>query len=108
MDQQPAPRDARRAKRRPGKAVLILAVLAGCAATLVALLALISTTESPVDGPSAPVLAVALVAAPVVAVGESAAAGPVRLLTFPYISLTRASRPALGTHIGTRVRKLGD
>jgi hypothetical protein len=67
MDQQPAPRDARRAKRRPGKAVLILAVLAGCAATLVALLALISTTESPVDGPSAPVLAVALVAAPVVA-----------------------------------------
>jgi peptidoglycan/LPS O-acetylase OafA/YrhL len=67
MEQQPAPRDARRAKRRPGKAVLILAVLAGCAATLVALLALISTTESPVDGPSAPVLAVALVAAPVVA-----------------------------------------
>ena len=67
MDQQPAPRDARRAKRRPGKAVLILAILAGCAATLVALLALISTTESPVDGPSAPVLAVALVAAPVVA-----------------------------------------
>jgi peptidoglycan/LPS O-acetylase OafA/YrhL len=67
MEQRPAPRDARRAKRRPGKAVLILAVLAGCAATLVALLALISTTESPVDGPSAPVLAVALVAAPVVA-----------------------------------------
>jgi hypothetical protein len=29
-------------------------------------LALISTTESPVDGPSAPALAVALVAAPVV------------------------------------------
>ena len=29
MDQQPAPRDARRAKRRPGKAVLILAILAG-------------------------------------------------------------------------------
>ena len=56
-----------RAKRRPGRAVLILAILAGCAATLVALLALISTTESPVDGPSAPVLAVALVAAPVVA-----------------------------------------
>lgn len=67
MEQQPAPRDARRAKRRPGKAVLILAVLAGCTATLVVLLALISTTESPVDGPSAPVLAVALVAAPVVA-----------------------------------------
>jgi Kef-type K+ transport system membrane component KefB len=67
MEQQPAPRDARRVKRRPGRAVLILAVLAGCAATLVALLALISTTESPVDGPSAPVLAVALVAAPVVA-----------------------------------------
>ena len=63
---QPAPRDAHRAKRRPGRAVLILAVLAGCAATLVALLALVSTTESPVDGPSAPVLAVALVAAPVV------------------------------------------
>jgi Kef-type K+ transport system membrane component KefB len=67
MEQQPAPRDARRAKRRPGTAVLILAVLAGCAAILVALLAVISTTESPVDGPSAPVLAVALVAAPVVA-----------------------------------------
>ena len=67
MEQQPAPRDAHRAKRRLGKAVLILAVLAGCAATLVALLALISTTESPVDGPSAPVLAVALVATPVVA-----------------------------------------
>jgi hypothetical protein len=66
MEQQPAPRDAHRAKRRPGRAVLILAVVAGCAATLVALLALISTTESPVDGPSAPVLAVALVAAPVV------------------------------------------
>jgi Kef-type K+ transport system membrane component KefB len=67
MEQQPAPRDAHRAKRRLGKAVLILAILAGCAATLVALLALISTTESPVDGPSAPVLAVAMVAAPVVA-----------------------------------------
>lgn len=67
MEQQPAPRDAHRAKRRPGRAVLVLAVLAGCAATLVAFLALISTTESPVDGPSAPALAVALVAAPVVA-----------------------------------------
>lgn len=66
MDQQPAPRDARRAKRRPGKAVLILAVMAGCAAALVGLVVLVSTTESPVDGPSAPVLAVALVAAPVV------------------------------------------
>ena len=66
MEQQPAPRDAHRAKLRPGRAVLILVVLAGCAATLVALLALVSTTESPVDGPSAPVLAVALVAAPVV------------------------------------------
>lgn len=66
MEQQPAPRDAHRAKRRPGRAVLVLAVLAGCAATLVAFLALISTTESPVDGPSAPALAVALVAAPVV------------------------------------------
>ena len=61
MEQQPAPRDAHRAKRRPGRAVLILAVLAGCAATLVALLTLISTTESPVDGPSAPVLAVAFI-----------------------------------------------
>ena len=67
MNHSPAPRDAHRAKRRPGRAVLILAVLAGCAATLVTLLALISTTESPVDGPSAPVLAVAMVAAPVVA-----------------------------------------
>lgn len=66
MDQQPAPRDARRAKRRPGKAVLILAVMAGCAAALVGLVVLVSTTESPVDGPSAPVLAVALVAAPIV------------------------------------------
>jgi Kef-type K+ transport system membrane component KefB len=67
MNHPPAPRDVHRAKRRPGKAVLILAILAGCAVTLVALLALISTTESPVDGPSAPVLAVAMVAAPVVA-----------------------------------------
>jgi hypothetical protein len=67
MDHSPAPRDAHRAKRRPGNAVLILAILAGCAATLVALLALISTTESPVDGPSAPLLAVAVVAAPVIA-----------------------------------------
>ena len=67
MEQPPAPRDVDRAKRRPGKAVLILAILAGCAAILVALLVLISTTESPVDGPSAPVLAVAVVAAPVVA-----------------------------------------
>jgi Kef-type K+ transport system membrane component KefB len=67
MNHSLAPRDAHRAKRRLGKAVLILAILAGCAATLVALLALISTTESPVDGPSAPVLAVAMVAAPVVA-----------------------------------------
>ena len=67
MDHPPAPRDADRAKRRPGRAVLILAILAGCAATLVALLALISTTEPPVDGPSAPMLAVAMVAAPVVA-----------------------------------------
>jgi peptidoglycan/LPS O-acetylase OafA/YrhL len=67
MENQPAPRDARRAKRRPGKAMLILAVMAGCAAALVGLVVLVSTTESPVDGPSAPVLAVALVAAPVVA-----------------------------------------
>ena len=66
MNHPPAPRDVHRAKRRPGKAVLILAILAGCAATLVALLALISTTEPPVDGPSAPMLAVAMVAAPVV------------------------------------------
>ena len=66
MDHPPAPRDADRAKRRPARAVLILAILAGCAATLVALLVLISATESPVDGPSAPVLAVAMVAAPVV------------------------------------------
>ena len=35
MEQPPAPRDVHRAKRRPGKAVLILAVLAGCAAILV-------------------------------------------------------------------------
>jgi peptidoglycan/LPS O-acetylase OafA/YrhL len=67
MDHPPAPRDVHRAKRRPGRAVLVLAILAGCAATLVALLALISTTESPIDGPSAPVLAVAMVAAPVIA-----------------------------------------
>lgn len=66
MDHPPDPRDAHRAKHRPGRAVLILAVLAGCAAALVALLVLISTTEPPVDGPSAPVLAVAMVAAPVV------------------------------------------
>lgn len=66
MEQPPAPRDAHRAKRRPGKAVLILAVLAGCAAALVGLVVLVSTTESPAEGPTSIVLALALLALPVV------------------------------------------
>jgi Na+/proline symporter len=66
MEQPPAPRDAHRAKRRPGKAVLILAVLAGCAAALAGLVVLVSTTESPTEGPTSIVLALALLALPVV------------------------------------------
>jgi hypothetical protein len=49
-----------------GKALRVLAVLVGCGLALAGLLALVATTESPVDGPIAPLLAVALVAAPVV------------------------------------------
>jgi Na+/proline symporter len=66
MEQPPAPRDAHRAKRRPGKAVLIMAVLTGCAAALVGLVVLVSTTESPAEGPTSIVLALALLALPVV------------------------------------------
>jgi Na+/proline symporter len=66
MEQPPAPRDAHRANRRPGKAVLILAVLAGCVAALVGLVVLVSTTESPAEGPTSIVLALALLALPVV------------------------------------------
>lgn len=62
MEQPPA----HRAKRRPGKAVLILAVLAGCAAALAGLVVLVSTTESPTEGPTSIVLALALLALPVV------------------------------------------
>lgn len=66
MEQPPAPRDAHRAKRRPGKAVPILAVLTGCAAALVGLVVLVSTTPSPAEGPTSIVLALALLALPVV------------------------------------------
>jgi hypothetical protein len=46
--------------------VLILAVLAGCAAALAGLVVLVSTTESPTEGPTSIVLALALLALPVV------------------------------------------
>jgi Na+/proline symporter len=66
MEQPPAPRDVHRAKLRPGKAVLILAVLAGCAAALAGLVVLFSTTESPTEGPTTIVLVLGLLALPVV------------------------------------------
>jgi Na+/proline symporter len=66
MDHPPAPRDVHRARRRPGGAVLILAILAGCAAALAGLVVLFSTTESPTEGPTSIVLALALLALPVV------------------------------------------
>jgi hypothetical protein len=62
-----ASRDARGPKRRLGKAALVLAVLAGCAAVLVALVTLIGNTGSPVEGPGSILLALGLVASPVVA-----------------------------------------
>jgi hypothetical protein len=66
MDNPPTFRPGDRARRPLGKAVRVLAVLVGCGLALAGLLALVATTESPVDGPIAPLLAVALVAAPVV------------------------------------------
>jgi peptidoglycan/LPS O-acetylase OafA/YrhL len=59
------PHDARRSKRRLGKAALVLAVLAGCMAALSGLVMTFSNTESPVDGPLLPPLMLVLVAAPV-------------------------------------------
>lgn len=49
------------------RAAAVLAVLAGCAAALAGLVVLVSTTESPVgDGPASIVLALVLLALPVV------------------------------------------
>jgi Na+/proline symporter len=56
-------RSARRGTRRAGA---VLAVLAGCAATLAGLVVLVSTTESPIEGPAGIVLALGLLALPVV------------------------------------------
>jgi hypothetical protein len=66
MRPPPAPHHPRRPRRRGGKALLVLAVLGGCAAAMAALLALVSSTGSPVEGPALPLLALALVASPVV------------------------------------------
>jgi Na+/proline symporter len=59
MRHQSAGRGARRA-------AAVLAVLAGCAATLAGLVVVFSTTESPTEGPIGIVLALALLALPVV------------------------------------------
>jgi peptidoglycan/LPS O-acetylase OafA/YrhL len=66
MEHPPTSRPEDRPRRPLGKALRVLAVLVGCGLALAGLLALVATTESPVDGPIAPLLAVALVAAPVV------------------------------------------
>jgi hypothetical protein len=66
MEHPPTPRPLDRARRRFGKALRVLAVLAGCALAEAGLLASVATTESPVEGPIAPLLAIAVVASPVV------------------------------------------
>lgn len=54
-------------KRGAGRPAAVLAVLAGCAAALAGLVVLVSTTESPIgDGPASIVLALVLLALPVV------------------------------------------
>jgi hypothetical protein len=52
--------------RGVGRAAAVLAVLTGCAATLAGLVVLFSTTESPTEGPVGIVLALGLLALPVV------------------------------------------
>lgn len=54
------------ARRGPRRAAAVLAVLAGCAATLAGLVVVFSTTESPTEGPIGIVLALGLLALPVV------------------------------------------
>ena len=56
----------RSARRGAGRAAAVLAVLAGCVATLAGLVVLVSTTESPTEGPIGIVLALGLLALPVV------------------------------------------
>jgi Na+/proline symporter len=48
------------------RAAAVLAVLAGCVAMLTGLVVLVSTTESPTEGPTGIVLALGLLALPVV------------------------------------------
>lgn len=52
-------------RRGAGRAAAVLAVLTGCAAALAGLVVLVSTTESPAEGPTSIVLALALLALPV-------------------------------------------
>jgi hypothetical protein len=52
--------------RGVGRAAAVLAVLAGCAAALAGLVVLVSTTESPTEGPVGIALALGLLALPVV------------------------------------------
>ena len=54
------------ARRGAYRAAAVLAVLAGCAATLAGLVVVFSTTESPTEGPIGIVLALGLLALPVV------------------------------------------
>ena len=53
-------------RRGVGRAAAVLAVLAGCAAALAGLVVLFSTTESPTEGSVGVVLALDLLALPVV------------------------------------------
>ena len=53
-------------RRGARRAAAVLAVLAGCAATLAGLIILFSTTESPTEGPAGIVLALGLLALPLV------------------------------------------
>jgi ABC-type Mn2+/Zn2+ transport system permease subunit len=59
------PRVARRSSRRLGKAVLVLAVLAGCAAVLFGLIMTFANTAPPTEGPLLVPVMLALLAAPV-------------------------------------------
>ena len=56
----------RSTRRGAGRVAAVLAVLTGCAAALAGLVVLISTTESPTEGPASIVLALGLLALPVV------------------------------------------
>ena len=56
----------RSTRRGAGRVAAVLAVLTGCAAARAGLVVLISTTESPTEGPASIVLALGLLALPVV------------------------------------------